>query len=210
MLGLVRNLVEWLPTSADWAAVVAGPLALAGYAIGSLTAAELDRRRVQPLAAEVLAAAVTLLVTTVAWDVALQTAPRGAISATGTFSNQALGAWISIALWAGAATLLGFVAPVWTGFRRGLTGAGPTVAMFGAYLPLLGAVALVPGALVAAATGRPRWGLAAGLGAAVCASYVTWIADVQPGVGVTHGPESALWTAVTGGVLFARSLRTAS
>ena len=207
MFGLVRNLVEWLPTSADWAAIVAGPLALVGYLVGSLTAAELDRRRIQPLAAEGVAAVVTLLVTTIAWDIALQTAPRGAVSATGTFSNQALGAWVSIALWTGAATLLGFVAPVWTGFRRGLTGAGPAIAMFAAHLPLLGAAGLVPGALVVAAGGRWRWGLAVGLGVAVAVSYLTWIADLQPSLGVTHGPESALWTAVACGMVFTRNAR---
>jgi hypothetical protein len=209
VLGLVRNLVEWLPTSADWAAIVAGPLALVGYLVGSVTAAELSRRRTQPLAAEAIAGAITLLVTTIAWDVALQTAPRGAISATGTFSNQALGAWVSIALWTGAATLLGFVAPVWTGFRRGLTGAGPAVAMYVAYLPLLGAAGLLPGALVVAATGRWRWGLALGLAVVVCASYLAWIGDLQSSIGITHGPESSLWVAVTCGILFARSARMA-
>ena len=131
----------------------------------------------------------------------------GTYELTGTYSNQALGAWVSIALWSGAATLVGFVAPVWTGFRGGLTGAGPVLAMFGAYLPLLAAVGLVPGALVGAVTGRWRWALAVGLAATVAASYVTWIADRQLSFGVTHGPESALWTAVTCGVLFARSAR---
>ena len=207
MLALVRNLVEWLPTSADWAAIVAGPLALVGYLAGSLAAAELGRRRVHPWAAEGIVAAVALLVATVAWDIGLQVAPRGAFGAVGTFSNQALGAWVSIALWAGAATLVGAVAPIWTGFRGGITGLGPAAALFAAYLPLLGAAGLLVGAFVAAGSGAWRWGLAAGLASVLVVAYVAWIADAQPSVGVTVGPESALWAAVVCGVLFARSAR---
>ena len=205
MLGLVRNLVEWLPTSADWAAMVAGPLALLGYLAGSLTAAELVRRRTQPLAAELVAGAVTLVVATIAWDVGLQVAPRGSFGAVGTFSNQALGAWVSIALWTGAGALVGVVAPVWTGFRGGLSGAGPAVAMFAAYLPLLGAAGLLAGALVAAATGHWRWAMAVALAVVVSTAYLAWIADLQPDLGITVGPESALWAAVVCGVLAARN-----
>ena len=207
MLGLVRNLVEWLPTSVHWTEVIAGPLAIAGYLAGSLATAELGRRRLQPWAAEAVAGAVTLLVATIAWDIGLETAPRGAFGAIGTYSNQALGAWVSIALWTGAASLLGTVAPVWTGFRGGLTGAGPALAMAAAYLPLVGAAAVVAGGLVAAATGRTRWALAVALVVALAASYLTWIADLQPSFGITHGPESALWAAVVCGVLFARNAR---
>ena len=206
MLALVRNLVEWLPTHVDWAELVAGPLALLGYVVGSLVAAELGRRRPHPVAAEVVAGVATLLVTTIAWDVGLETAPRGAFSATGTYSNQALGAWVSIALWTGAAAMLGAMAPIWTGFRNGLTGAGPAAAMFAAHLPLLGAAGLVSGTLLAAATGRARWGLALGLTVVAVASYLTWIGDVQPSIGITMGPESALWTAVVACMLAAKNL----
>jgi len=209
-LALVRNLVEWLPTSADWAAIVAGPLALAGYLAGSLVAAELARRRTAPLAGELLTAAVALLVATIAWDIGLQTAPRGAFGAVGTFSNQALGAWVSIALWAGAAALLGAIAPVWTGFRGGLTGAGPALAMSAAYLPLLAAAGIVAAGAVSALVASWRWGLAAGVGTVIGTAYVAWIADLQPDVGITIGPESALWCAVVGGMLLARNLRAAS
>lgn len=207
MLALVRNLVEWVPTSADWAAIVAGPLALVGYLAGSLTAAEVGRRRRHPWIAEGVAGAVTLLVATIAWDVAIQAAPRGAFGAVGTYSDQALGAWVSIALWTGAAALVGSVAPVWTGFRRGLTGMGPAVAMAAVYLPLLGAAGVVAGALVGTLTGRWRLGLGVALAVVVAVAYLAWIADVQPALGITIGPESALWAAVVCGVLFARNGR---
>ena len=36
MPALVRSLVEWLPTSADWAGYVAGPLVVLGYLAGSV------------------------------------------------------------------------------------------------------------------------------------------------------------------------------
>ncbi len=37
-------------------------------------------------------------------------------SAVAVFSNQAIGAWVSVALWTGMAAVLGHIAPVWTGF----------------------------------------------------------------------------------------------
>jgi len=210
VLALVRNLVEWVPTSADWAAIVAGPLALVGYLAGSLTAAEVGRRRDHAWVAEAVAGAVTLLVATIAWDIGMQAAPRGAFGAVGTYSNQALGAWVSIALWTGAAALVGSVAPVWTGFRGGLTGMGPGVALAAVYVPLLGAAGIVAGALVGSLTGRPRVGVAVGLAVVVGTAYLAWIADLQPTFGITIGPESALWAAVVCGVLFARNGRMAA
>ncbi|HEX4905633.1 MAG TPA: hypothetical protein VFU93_09290, partial [Acidimicrobiales bacterium] len=125
MFGLVRGLVEWVPTSAQWAGYVAGPLVVLGYLVGSLPVGDLvARRRFRrqldrgglPVPAEIDSAAVltgaltaglTLLVATVAWDVGLEASPRGAFGAIGTFANQALGAWVSIALWTGTAAMLG-------------------------------------------------------------------------------------------------------
>src|SRR5688500_380624 len=112
MFGLVRGLVEWLPTSAAWAGYVAGPLVLLGYLAGSVPFGDLvvtrrfrrqlDRGRLPTPALDavdtasaltsVLAAAVTLLAATVAWDVGKEVSPRAAFGAIGTYSNQALGA----------------------------------------------------------------------------------------------------------------------
>lgn len=231
MFGLVRGLVEWIPTSADWAGYVAGPLVLLGYLAGSVPTGErlvarrfrrqldtgahprLDGPRVAAgvdttgALAAVLAAGVTLLVATIAWDVGHQAAPPGSFSAIGTYANQAIGAWSSLALWTGTAAMLGSMAPLWTGFRRGGTGIGPAAALLVAYAPLLAAAALA-GASVAYGLGQ-RWRVALAVGCAVLVvvEYVEWITDTQAGWGITNGPELSLWSAVIGVALVARNVR---
>jgi glycerol-3-phosphate acyltransferase PlsY len=225
VLGLVRGLVEWVPTSADWAGYVAGPLVLLGYLVGSLPYGDVvaTRRFRRQLAsgslpaaprtdldpgeagAGLLTAAATLLVATVAWDVGQEAAPRGAIGAIGTYSNQALGAWVSIAIWTGTAAVVGSMAPVFTRFRRGASGVAPSAALLVAYTPLLAAAGLAVGS-VAWGLGA-RWKLVLGLamGAIVVVEYLLWVTDTQTGWGVTNGPEIGLWTAVLTVFLLGRS-----
>ena len=224
MLGLVRGLVEWLPTSADWAGYVAGPLALAGYAAGSLPFGDLVTTRrfrrqldrgglpaarwqeidTTDVTTALAAAAVTLLAATLAWDIGLEVAPRGRFSAVGTFSNQALGAWVSMALWTGTAAMLGSMAPVWTRFRRGGSGIGPAAALLVVYAPLLAAAGIAIGSVVAGVGQRARVALAAALAAIVSLEYVLWVTDTQVGWGVTNGPETGLWTATLAVLLLGR------
>ena len=219
MFGLVRGLVEWLPTSAQWAGYVAGPLVVLGYLVGSLPVGDvvarhrfrrqLDRGGL-PASAEIdsaavltgaLTAAITLLVATVAWDVGLEASPRGAFGAIGTFANQALGAWVSIALWTGTAAMLGSMLPIWTRFRRGGSGVGPAVALLVVYTPLLAAAGLAVGSFVYGVTQRWRHALAAGLAAIVVTEYLAWITDLQSGWGITNGPEVGLWSVILALVL---------
>lgn len=225
MVGLVRGLVEWVPTSAEWAGYVAGPLVLLGYLAGSVPVGELvaTRRfrrqldsgalpdaRARPVdtgqvVTALLTAGVSLLMATIAWDVGLEAAPRGAFSAVGTYSNQALGAWVSIAIWTGTGALVGSVAPVFTAFKRGGSGVAPAAAMLIVYTPLLAAAGIAVGSFAWGLGAARRTVLALALGTIVTAEYVAWITDAQPGWGITNGPEIGLWTAVLSVVLLGRS-----
>ncbi len=225
VLGVVRGLIEWLPTSADWAGYVAGPLVLVGYLVGSVPVGDVVarprfRRQLDrgPLPAPpfggldvatvttgVLTGAVTLLVATVAWDVGLEVSPRGQFGAIGTYSNQALGAWVSIALWTGTAAMLGSMAPVWTGFRRGGSGVAPALALLVAYMPLLAAAGLAVGWCAYVLTQRWRLTLAAALAAIVATEYLAWVTDQQVGWGITNGPEVGLWSALLAVLLLGRA-----
>jgi acyl phosphate:glycerol-3-phosphate acyltransferase len=205
-LALVRDLVGWVPRSATAVGVVAGPAALLGYLVGAIPYRSLlgrRRRSDDPALAAIAAGLATLLVATVAWDVAEAATPGAQYSsAVGVFSNQAVGAWVSVALWTGAAAVVGHLAPVWRGFRGG-DGVAPAVALTFAYSPVVFAVAAGAFLAATAATGRPRLGLLACLPPAVTFAYAAWIADLPSGWGVTHGPELTLWVAVVAGVLLA-------
>lgn len=231
MFGLVRGLVEWVPTSAAWAGYVAGPLVLLGYLAGSVPFGDMvatrrfrhqldsidrvhfARSRFSDLDSNqvitgVLAAAMTLLVATVGWDVGLEAAPPGEFGAIGTFANQALGAWVSIALWTGTAALLGSVAPIWTGFKRGGSGVGPAIALLVVYMPLLAAVGFAVGSIAFGLGQRFRVTLVAACSAIVVAEYLAWITDLQTGWGITNGPELGLWTLIIAVLLVARNVPT--
>ena len=204
-LALVRDLVGWMPRSATAVGAVAGPLALVGYLVGGLPFGALltrGRRADDPAPAALAAALATLLVTTVAWDVAEAATPGAQYSsAVGAFSNQALGAWVSVALWTGAAAVVGHLAPVWRGFRGG-DGLAPAGALAFAHAPVVFAVAAGAFLAATAATGRPRLGLLACLPPAVAFAYGAWLLDLPSGWGVTHGPELTLWVVVVAAALF--------
>lgn len=153
-----------------------------------------------------LPAATTLAATTVAWHLTLAATPgANTFSAVGVFSNQAIGAWVSVALWTGMAAVAGHVAPVWTGFRGG-SGVPPAVALAVVYLPLVTLAAASVALVVYGLHRRPRSALAVALPVMVSVEYVTWLADIQAGWGVTNGPEAALWTTVLAALLAARNL----
>ena len=219
MFGLVRGLVEWVPTSAQWAGYVAGPLVVLGYLAGSLPVGDLVARRrfrrqldrgrlpgpaeldTAAVVTGLAVAAITLVVATIAWDVGLEASPRGAFGAIGTFANQALGAWVSIALWTGTAAMLGSMVPIWTRFRRGGSGVAPALALLVVYMPLLAATGLAVGSFAYGVTQRWRFALAAGLGTIVVVEYLAWITDLQTGWGITNGPEVGLWSVILALVL---------
>lgn len=223
-----------LPRNATAVGVLAGPLVVTGYLAGSVPFAYLlARRRLRrqldepglsrwssagddPGAGDrsprspwalILPAVATLAATTLAWHVTLAATPGGdTFSAVGIFSNQAVGAWVSVALWTGAAAVVGHSAPVWTGFRGG-SGLPPALALGAAYVPMLLIVAGGAFLAVFGATRNTRLGLLVALPVVVLTAYVTWLADLQAGWGVTNGPEVSLWTTVMAGALCARNLR---
>ena len=231
---LIRSLVDWIPQSATWVGILAGPLVLIGYVVGTLPLEYLvSRRRLRrqlddpsggrrpgpppsgdPLAPPgvvatgALGVGATLLVSTLAWDLALAAAPnsRFSPSSVGAFSNQVIAAWVSVALWTGLAAVVGQVAPAWRGFRGG-SGAVPAAALLFAYAPTVFGVAAGVFLVTTGLTGRPRIAVVAAAVAAVSYEYLAWVADLPHGWGVTNGPELALWTAALGGVVVAGTLR---
>ena len=228
------GVVDWVPRSATAVGVLAGPLILLGYLAGSVPFAYLRARhrlrrqldspatarlsvpdRGAPEGLDVPAAVrewappalATLAATTVAWHVTLAATPgANTFSAVGIFSNQAIGAWVSVALWTGLAAVAGHMAPVWTAFRGG-SGLPPAIALAAAYTPILMIVGVAVGLVVYGATRRPVTALLAALPAMVAYAYLAWLADIQAGWGVTNGPETTLWTLVLAAAVFARNLR---
>ncbi|MDP9006525.1 MAG: glycerol-3-phosphate acyltransferase [Actinomycetota bacterium] len=235
MTGVVTVLaVVGIPRSATMVGLLAGPLIVLGYLGGSVPFAYLlSRRRLRRqldddgiarlgstevtdehrpgragAGADLLAAAMTLVATTVAWELTLAATPgANTFSAVAVFSNQAIGAWVSVALWTGMAAVLGHAAPVWTGFRGG-SGLPPALALTAAYTPLLLLMAAAAFLVAYGLTRRPVTSLLAALPAMVVFAYVAWLVDLQAGWGVTNGPEVTLWTAALAVTLFARHHRS--
>lgn len=232
----VQLLEDWIPQSASAVGYLAGPLVVLGYLVGSVPFGyllnrsrlrrQLDdpelaaaRHRAAELAGDgldgtgppgtsVLAALATLMATTLAWQITLAATPgAGNFSAVAVFSNQAIGAWVSVALWTGMAAVVGHVAPPWSDFRGG-NGLPPAVALLGAYAPLI-LLASACGFLVAyGVTRRTSAAVATALATMVVFEYLAWLADLQAGWGVTNGPEMTLWTTALAGVLLARNIRS--
>jgi glycerol-3-phosphate acyltransferase PlsY len=226
--------LNWVPQSATAVGVVAGPLIILGYLAGSVPFAYLySRRRLRrqldhpgverlftPYPADGegdsishtvrawgLPALATLSATTLAWHVTLAATPgSNTFSAVGIFSNQAIGAWVSVALWTGLAAVVGHAAPIWTGFRGG-SGLPPAIALTAAYIPVVAVVAGGVALVVYGLTRRAVVAVAVALPAMVAYAYLAWLADLQAGWGVTNGPETTLWTMVLAGTVFARNLR---
>jgi glycerol-3-phosphate acyltransferase PlsY len=226
---------DWVPRSATTVGILAGPLVLFGYLAGSVPFAYLlSRRRLRRQLADptpdrhyaavgtgerpkwrgaarvaVLPIVATLAATTLAWHLTLAATPgANNFSAVGVFSNQAIGAWVSVALWTGAAAVAGHVAPVWTGFRGG-SGLPPAIALAVVYIPLLALVTASAFLVAYGVTRRPLPSFLAALPVTVAIAYLTWLADLQAGWGVTNGPEVTLWTTAVAAAIFARNLAQA-
>lgn len=210
-LALLRGLLEWMPRSATWVGILAGPLVLVGYAVGALPFDRLAPR-IRPevrqtAAVAAVAAGATLLVATFAWDLAHAAAPRGTASAVGFYANQILPAWASVALWTGMGAVLGHMAPIWRGFRGG-SGVPPAVVLLAAYAPLVLLVGIAVFCLARMTGAGPRVALLVALPAAVTYEYLAWIGDWQAGWGLTNGPELGLWVAALAVALGARNARS--
>jgi glycerol-3-phosphate acyltransferase PlsY len=208
-VALVRGLVEWIPQSATWVGILAGPLVLVGYIVGSLPFDRFAPRHGPEVrtdaTAVALAVGATLLVTTLAWDLALAAAPNATFSAVGFYANQIIPAWASVALWTGMGAVLGHMAPVFRSFRDGGSGIAPAVALAAAHTPLVLVVGLAVYLLARTIGAGDRTAVLAALPAAVTYEYLAWTADWQAGWGLTNGPEVALWVAALAVALAARN-----
>lgn len=175
---------------------VSGPLVVAAYLAA---AAATTWRRSQ--AAEVL---VAIAAAAAGYSVTKAIAPGTVVSAVAFESIQVVLVWESVALWCGAAAVLGAAAPITTMFRgsSGLAAAGAVAALFAPAVLLASLGGTVVGLAVFRA--RSRDAVAVGLCAAPAYAWVAWAADLQPLWGVTHGPEVALWTAAVSSILLAR------
>jgi glycerol-3-phosphate acyltransferase PlsY len=198
--------------SATSVGLVAGPLVLVGYLLGSLSRWRDPRRGrdilpPSPGVQALVDAGLALAAATLAWKVTHAVAPPSSRSAVGFNSDQVLMPWESIALWAGLAAVLGHAAPVWSRFRGGGSGLVPALALAAAYSPTVLSLALGSMLVATLGTGTPRRGLPVALGATVSLSWLAWVRDTPPGWGMPNGPELSLWVAVLCGVLFARWLR---
>ncbi|CAN5171121.1 hypothetical protein BH24ACT1_BH24ACT1_10610 [soil metagenome] len=227
-------MLDWIPRSATVIGLMAGPLVILGYLAGSVPFAYLySRRRLrrqldQPGMARLVAhtpggaeggdqrwetarawaapALATLAATTVAWHLTLAATPgANTFSAVGIFSNQAIGAWVSVALWTGLAAVVGHAAPVWTGFRGG-SALPPAIALAAAYVPVVLVVTVGASLVIYSLTRRPRTALLGALPVMVVYAYVAWLADIQAGWGITNGPETTLWTTLLAAIIFARNV----
>lgn len=186
-------------------AVLAGPIVLSGYVVGSLVAYRMrpspgERLRPSDLVFEAFA---TLAVSTAAWWAIKEVSPGSNFSRIGYFSNQVLSAWQSVALWAGLAVVIGLVASV---FRRfgGSTGLAPTAALLAVHFPwfLFGAAG---SAAVGFAVARSvRAAQVGGIGALLPLAYLGWVLEWQPAWGLPAGPEATVWCMVVTIVLGTR------
>lgn len=228
-------MLDWIPRSATVIGLLAGPLVVLGYLAGSIPFAYLSSRRrlrrqldhpgmarlvdaasdehehgdrratLRAFAAPALA---TLAATTLAWHLTLAATPgANTFSSVGIFSNQAIGAWVSVALWTGMAAVVGHAAPVWTGFRGG-SGLPPAIALAAAYVPVVLMVAAGAALVAYGLTRRAQVALLIALPVMVTYAYVAWLADIQAGWGVTNGPETTLWTTLLAATIFARNFRS--
>ena len=228
VLALFEGLV---PRRASTVNLLSGPLVLLGYLVGSvpfgylLSRSRLRRQLRSPgppargtvgapaldqpgtLLAGALTVAATLAVTTLAWHLVKAAAPGG-FSPIGTYANQAIAAWESVALWTGMAAVVGNIGSVWLRFRGG-TGVVPAGALVFAYVPMAFAVTTLVFVAASAAWHDPRRALLLALPLAVVVEYGAWLADVQRAWGITSGPEVSLWITVLATTLVSRNLRPA-
>lgn len=210
--------------SIPWITFWVGLLIGVGYVLGSLVlwrstaSAALTRDqstgkgdgRIDPGAWSVALEAVVV----VAWSTAVLwitdwAAPGSAsfrdASAIGFLSSQALTAWESAALWAGLATLVGFMFPA-TSVRNGRLGVAGAAALVLWHLPITFFVLSSVFFAAQMVRGRPERSLTIALLALPPVEWVASILELGAPWGLVHGPETALWVTILAGTLAARRL----
>ena len=212
-------------------AMLSGPLVGLGYFIGSIQWKIIHQRwmmrRSEPRAADaltdapatgrqgeaILAATEALIPVSFAlavWHFIESIAPGGnggfdPSSLIGALSNQVVPVWQSLALWTGAAAVLGHVAPIWTRFRGG-TGIPPAMALVIAFSPwvFVAAVAAFLGTVWFTRNRRPA--LLVSFSVALTYAWIGWVWEFDRGWGINFGPELTLWLAVLMAMLTPRLL----
>lgn len=186
---------------------LSGPLVLVAFALGSLAHTRLRRAgRSAFLAA--LAVATSLTVWLVAEALAPGVSRFGQSSAVGFLSSQVLTVWEALALWSGAAFVIGSMIGLdrTDGFRlvRGDRGLGPAAALLALHLPLTLVPAVFAGVGARAVSVETRPTVIAAVLGAISTEWMFSVLDPATPWGVVHGPETALWALVLGGALLVR------
>ncbi len=125
-------------------------------------------------------------------------------SAIGFLSSQVLTAWSSMALWAGAAAVVGHVAPVTSRFRSGTAGVAGSFALLAVFFPITAVAAIGAWMSSITITRDVRAALLTTYLAVAATEWLFAVLDPPVPYGLVHGPESTLFVAVLGGVLAAR------
>lgn len=186
-------------------ALLAGPIVLIAYLVGTLVAHLLTRHdEAAPRTADlVLEAFATLAVSTAAWWTIQQVSPGSGFSRIGYFSNAVLSAWQSVALWSGLAVIVGICAPVSRRFH-GTSGLAPAAALLGAHYPWFLLATVAAGALTLGATRSSRLAQGAAIAVLLPTAWLGWVLEWLPAWGLPAGPEAVVWAMVLTMVLGTR------
>lgn len=197
-----------MPNGVTLVLFLSGPVVLIGYVAAGLSHRWATRRGRTSSTATVAEALTTVAIAAGAWAAIRYTAPGRTTftnaSAIGFLSSQVLTAWSSLALWAGAAAVLGHLAPVTRRFRGGSAGVAGAFALLVVFLPITALAAI--GSLVGASAMRRdlRSALLVSYGATVVAEWLFAVLNPPGPYGLVHGPETVLFVAVLAGALAAR------
>lgn len=205
--------------------LLAGPLVLVGYAIGTLVAdrrlraersappsaagrgfptpGELARPRRVEVESLVVEAVAVLVTATVVWRLIERVSPGSGFSRIGYFTDQVLAAWQSVSLWAAFGVIVGLAAPITRGFR-GRPALGAAGAILAVHLPwfLIGAAAAAGTAMAIGRSGHVARGAA--ILAVLPVAWLGWVLTWQPAWGLPPGPETTVWAMCTSLVLGVR------
>lgn len=176
-------------------ALLAGPVVLSGYVVGTAVAHWLARDdEPHPRPADlVLEAFAALAVSTAGWYAIQEVSPGSGFSRIGYVSNQVLAAWQSVALWAGLTVVVGICAPVTRRFHGG-AGLAPAGALLAVHFPWFLFSAMGAGALGLGLARSNRVASGAAIAVLLPTAWLGWVLEWLPAWGLPAGPEATVWT----------------